>query len=143
MRGPLEAHAAGLAAYLAELGYQRGSIHRHLRMTGRLSQWMEERGLVPGELTDEAVAPFAVMMRAAGSSRMSVCGLASALSFLRGQGVIPAVALRWSGHAELLEDYRVHLARERGLAAGTVENKLRVAREFLDEKGAGPGSCAS
>jgi site-specific recombinase XerD len=139
VRGPLETHAAGLAAHLAELEYQRGSIQRHLRMMGRLSQWMEERGLVPGELTDEAVAPFAEMMRAAGSSRMSVCGLASALSFLRGQGVIPAVALRWSGHAELLEDYRVHLARERGLAAGTVENKLRVAREFLDEAGGGAG----
>jgi integrase/recombinase XerD len=139
VRGPLETHAAGLAAHLAELGYQRGPVQRHLRMMGRLGQWMEERGLVPGELTDEAAALFAEMMRAAGSSRMSVCGLASALSFLRGQGVVPAVAPRWSGHAELLEDYRVHLARERGLAAGTVENKLRVAREFPDEAGDGAG----
>jgi len=139
VRGPLETHAAGFAAHLSELGYQRGSIQRHLRMMRRLSQWMEERGLAPGELTAEAVAPFAEIMRASGSGRMSVCGLASALSFLRGQGVMPAVVPRWSGHAGLLEDYRVHLARERGLAAGTVDNKLRVAREFLDEAGGGAG----
>lgn len=68
---------------------------------------------------------------------MSVCGLALALSFLRGQDVMPAVVPQCSGHAELLEDYRVHLARERGLAAGIVDNNLRVAREFLDEAGSG------
>ena len=54
MRGPLEVHAAGVAAHLAELGYQHGSVQRHLRMMGRLSQWMAEHGLAPGELTAEA-----------------------------------------------------------------------------------------
>lgn len=137
VRGPLEVHAAGFAAHLAGLGYQRGSVQQHLQMMGRLSQWMAGHGLAPGELTAEAVAPFAEIMRAAGSSPRSVCGLASALSFLRGQGVIPVVAPRWSGHAGLLEDYRAYLARDQGLAAGTVDNKLRVAREFLDEAGSG------
>src|SRR5258708_3607773 len=67
VRGPLEMYAAGFATHLAELGYQRGSIQRHLRMMGRLSQWMAEHGLAPGELTAEAAAPFAEIMRAAGS----------------------------------------------------------------------------
>jgi Phage integrase family len=86
VRGPLKMHAAGFAAHLAELGYQHGSVQRHLRMMGRLSQWTAAHGLAPGELTAEAVAPFAELMRAAGSSRMSVCGLASAIPRMSSAG---------------------------------------------------------
>lgn len=137
MRGPLAVYARGLAVQLAEQGYQWPSIRRHVQMMGRLSEWLDGRGLSAGGLTPEGVAQFTEIMHATRRGSMPVCGLASTLSFLRDQGAVPAITPERTEHSGLLDAYRVHLLEERGLAAGTVRNKLRVAGEFLDELGSG------
>jgi integrase/recombinase XerD len=137
VRGPLAVHARGFAVQLSEQGYRWPSIRRHVQMMGRLSEWMEGRGLCAGGLTAECVAQFTEIMHATMRGSMPVCGLASSLSFLRDHGAVPVITPERTGHSVLLDAYRVHLLEERGLAAGTVCNKLRVAGEFLDEVGSG------
>jgi site-specific recombinase XerD len=132
--GPLAEHAAGFAGYLAGAGYTPLSAANQVRLLAHLSRWMEGRGLVPGELAGERLGEFLAARREAGYyGWLSERGLAPALGFLRGLGVVPEPerAAPTGAVDMLLGRYRAYLETERGLAAGTVRYYLDEARGFL------------
>jgi integrase/recombinase XerD len=133
--GPLQAHARGFSEQLTELGYTRLSAADQLRLMAHLSRWLASRGLGAGQLTPQRAEQFLCARRRAGyASRRSQRGLTPLLGFLRRQGVTPlpmppacTPAQRMAG------DYRIYLAQERGLVAGTIRRYVRDAELFLTE----------
>ena len=132
--GPLEALAAGFGEELAGLGFAPLSAANHLWVMAHLSRWLGKRGLGPDELTCERVDEFLADRRAAGYVHWrSARGLAPLLGYLRRVGAVPGLAAaRPDGPLEVLAgDYERYLVAERGLAASTVERRMRSARRFL------------
>jgi site-specific recombinase XerD len=108
-----------------------------LRLMARLSDWLEDRYLEPGDLTEERVDAFLADRRSDGYVHfLSRRGLAPLLEHLRGLGVMPApVETVVSGPAEeLLERYRAFLVDERGLVASTVRYYLAEARLLMSTR---------
>ena len=133
--GPLAEHAEGFGELLAGLGYTPLSAANQLRVMARLSRWLAERGLGPGDLTAERVDAFLAWCRASGyTCWLSVRGLGPLLGFLRGLGVAPGPRCDRPATAGecLLGRYRAYLAGERGLAASTIGRYVAEARLFLD-----------
>jgi site-specific recombinase XerD len=135
MTGPLAPFADGYALELSERGYTPLTVVKQLRQVGRLSRWLETRGLTVAELSAERVEQFVAFQRAGGRHRASWSrpGLLCLLEVLRGLGVLAA-----EGPAEaasptevLLACFERHLLTERGLAAGTVRGYVRHARRFV------------
>lgn len=133
--GPLAGYADGFAARLADLGYTPLSAANQLRVMARLSRWLAERGLGPGDLSADRVEAFLGWCRARGyTCWLSARGVAPLLGFLRGLGVAPGPRCESPATAAeaLLGRYRTYLARERGLAASTIGYYSAEARLFLD-----------
>jgi integrase/recombinase XerD len=132
--GPLAGHAEGFGCLLAGLGYTPLSAANQLRVMARLSRWLAERGLGPADLSADRVEAFLAWCRARGyTGWLSVRGLEPLLGFLRGLGVAPGPCCVPPATAadELLGRYRSYLARERGLAVGTIGYYAAEARLFL------------
>ena len=133
--GPLQGHARGFSEQLTELGYTRLSAADQLRLMAHLSRWLASRGLDAGQLTPQRAEQFLRARRRAGhASRLSQRGLTPLLGYLRGQGVTPQPMPAASTPVQqMVGDYRVYLAQERGLAAGTIRRYVRDAGLFLTE----------
>jgi integrase/recombinase XerD len=146
MTGPLAAFADAYAAELRERGYTPLSIVNELRQVGRLSGWLEARGLSAADLSGERVEQFLAWQRAGGRHRCqwSRPGLACLLAVLRGLGVLAAEepAPERSPADLLVASFERYLLAERGLAAGTASGYARHARRFLDGFAAGGGVAA-
>ena len=133
--GPLQAHAPGFSEQLTELGYTRLSAADQLRLMAHLSRWLSSRGLGAGQLTPQRAEQFLRARRRAGhASRRSQRGLTPLLDYLRGQGATPqTVPPAYTPVQRMVEDYRIYLAQERGLVAGTIRRYQRDAGLFLTE----------
>ncbi len=132
--GPLADYAGGFAAELARRGYRPGSVACHLRLMAQLSRWLQARGLDGGGLTPGAVDSFLAARREAGHAAGVAAGsLEPLLGFLRVAGVAPGwVPRAAAGPADaLLACYAGWLARERGLAATTIERNVGLVRPFV------------
>ena len=133
VNGPLAPYAAGFAEELVGLGYARRSVETHLYLMSQLSRWLEESGLTPGELGSEQMVEFLKANRATGRRfPRSADGLKPLLGYLRRVDVaFPLVAPARTAGEELVERFGAYLARERGLAAGTIVGYQHAARLFL------------
>lgn len=134
--GPLQAYARGFSERLTELGYTRLSAAGQLRLMAHLSRWLASRGLGAGQLTPQRAEQFLRARRRAGhASRRSLRGLAPLLGYLRGQGVSPqpVAPAACTPVQRMVGDYRIYLAQERGLVAGTIRRYVRDAGLFLTE----------
>jgi integrase/recombinase XerD len=134
VQGPLAGYADGFAARLADLGYTPLSAANQLRVMARLSRWLAERGLGPGDLSADRVEAFLGWCRARGyTCWLSVRGLGPLLGFLRGLGVAPGPRCDppVSPTGVLLGRYRAYLAGERGLAGSTIGYYVAEARLFV------------
>lgn len=133
VQGPLAPYAAGFREELASRGYAVRSAEAHLLLMARLSRWVEQMPLDPGDLGPAQLDEFLSWNYAAGYRfPKSARGAMPLLVFLRGLEVVPepsAPAL--SASERLLERFRVHLATERGLAEGTICNYVHAGRLFL------------
>lgn len=132
--GPLAPYAHGFAAELTRQGYTLLSAANQLRLMAHLSRWLHAAGLNPAELTEDDVEAFLSVRRGQGyTCWLSRRGVTPMLTFLRGEGVLPAaVAARRCGPVdELLADYRSYLLVERGLAASTVRYYEVEVRRFV------------
>jgi len=122
---------------LRSQGYTRLSAETQLRLLAHLSRWLDEEGISPEELTPEVGQRFLEARRAAGYvTFVSSRSLAVPVAYLRRRGVSPEpvlVPVRPEVDA-LLERYSTYLVDERGLAAGTVNYYLELARLFLAER---------
>ncbi len=125
-------YAPGFGGHLRELGYVPSSAEDHLRLMAHLSRWLEEEREEPAGLTPELVGRFVGARRAGYVKLTSRRALTPLLDYLRGLGVVHDARVDASTAVDgLLADYREYLVRERGLAAGTVRLRERVARLFL------------
>jgi site-specific recombinase XerD len=139
--GALAQHAPGFLASLVAVGYKRAPAASQLRLLAQLSRWLEEEGLVPGQLSSAEVRRFLAARRAAGyTSHCSPKALEPLLGYLCELGVVPPAEAPVLSAAELLlERYRDYLTVERGLAAGTARGYVDLVRPFVASRLDGSG----
>ena len=139
MTGPLAPFVEGYSAELRARGYTPLTTVNELRQVGRLSRWLESRGLSAAELSVDRVKQFLIWQRAGGRHRAewSRPGLLCLLEVLDGLGVLAGEkpALENSPVDLLLVSFERYLASERGLAAGTIVGYVWHARWFLEGLG--------
>jgi site-specific recombinase XerD len=131
----LAPYAAGFVVELVGRGYRPRSVRGQLELMAHLSRWLAEQGLEPGGLTQETAERFLAVRRERDVSLRSWRALGPLIGYLRGLGVIPDRVVSADTPVErLLLHYRDYLVRERGLTAGSVAHRERVARLFLAER---------
>ena len=136
MRGPLADFTVGFAQELDRRGYPRERVTRHLQLFAHLSRWLEREGLAAEELNQERVAEYLETRRAQGYAEVpSQRWVTTLLGWVPGLTLVPATTDGPKSPVEtVLEDYRHHLAAERGLSAGTIRGYVEVARCFLSHR---------
>src|SRR5215472_9647827 len=133
MSGPLAPFAGRYRHELRTRGYAVRTAVNELRQVGRLSRWLEDRGLGACDLSREEIEEFLAFQRRSGRLRsQSRPGLLRMLGLLQARGVaIEAPAPPPSAAELLLSSFERYLLIERGLAAGTVVGYLAHAGRFL------------
>ncbi|MET7844737.1 tyrosine-type recombinase/integrase [Streptomyces sp. NPDC005356] len=132
--GPLAPFADGFRIRLELLGYAREPQVVHLRLMTHLSCWLGERGLDGSALTAPLVAGFVADRRAGGHrTARSARSLRPLLEYLREASAAPQPVREKPADAVevVLAEYASHLARERGLAAVTIERSTDLVRPFV------------
>jgi site-specific recombinase XerD len=133
--GQLGPQVEGYRAWLAHRGYTTQTIRNMLADLGRLGRWMSGEGLVTAKLDEDAMAAFLAARQAAGRRRaVGPRAMMPLLSYLREAGITPAAKPPQTPLGALLGEYRMWLARERGLAAATVLRYESTARRFLQQQ---------
>ena len=137
IEGPLAPLATGIAGQLEALGYAPSTAAGHMYLVGRLSRFLQQRGLLAGELSTEVVEEFFRDLHAHhGSSWPTPRTFRWLVGYLVDIGVMqpppPAPPRSWEG--EVVDRYRRYLLDERGLARKTVVARERTARLFLAER---------
>lgn len=137
MDGALAPWASDMAHELERLGYSRRTAAVLMKLAGRLSHWMEERGFDVGELNAEVIEDFFGSLRAEGGwFRPTARTLGWLASYLQQIGAMPMPVppAPQSWEEELTERYRRYLVNERGLVVETVQQRVHVAQQFLAEQ---------
>lgn len=134
--GPLAGFAAGYEVWLAGRGICRRAIRDRLWQLWYLSEWLDGRGLLAGDLDQGRAEEHLAERRAAGCVEwVAPSSLRLLLEYLREIGVVPSQTDLPAGPLDrLLVDYREFLVLERQLAARTVAGCERVARAFLEDR---------
>jgi integrase/recombinase XerD len=128
-RGPLQDLAPVFRDELARRGYSDVSATRHLRVMAQLSRWIERKGVAVPELTADVIGEFLDHQRSTGHEvGRAGSGLSMLLGLLAPMG--PSVPVK-NGGAGLSGRYAGYLARERGLADGTVVKYMQIVDIFL------------
>ena len=132
--GPLAEHENGYRAWLVELGYKPKSMGVLVGLVGRLSIWMDHRGLDVGDLCGAVVEEFLTDLRAGGGwFQPSVATLGSFLDYLRDAGAVgfevPPVPVTAS--EETIKAFGHFLEFERGLTPGAIRTYVWVSTAFL------------
>ncbi|MCP5110475.1 MAG: integrase, partial [bacterium] len=112
MEGPLAPWAAGMGECLKTLGYAPSTVAAHVRLAGRLSRFLQERGLSAAELSSEVVGTFFEQLRARHGSRgPTPKSLVWLIEYLRELGVVavPLAPAPQSRGEDLVERYRRYL----------------------------------
>jgi integrase/recombinase XerD len=100
---------------------------------GHLSRWLAEEELQPSAFTVDVVDRFRRVRRESHSHLSGARGLDQLLGYLRRVGAVPAPPGPDSSFERVVTEYREYLVSERGLVAGSVVLRERVARLFLGE----------
>ena len=133
--GQLGPQVEGYRAWLAHRGYTPQTVRNMLADLGRLGRWMSREGLVTAQLDEDTMAAFLAARQAGGRRRdLGPRAMMPLLSYLREAGVAPAAKPPQTPLEGLLGEYRIWLARERGLAAATVLRYEGTARRFLQQQ---------
>jgi integrase/recombinase XerD len=133
VEGLLAPCASGFRLWLAERGYRPSTVEDQVWLMAHLSRWLDEQGMEPSALTTQAAERFQRARRERYSHLTGARALRPLLGYLRGLGLVPEPACLDTPVERLLVDYRDYLVRERGLVAGSVRLRERVARVFLAE----------
>jgi integrase/recombinase XerD len=145
MTGPLVPFVDAYTRELKERGYTPLTAVIQLRQAGRLSCWLETKGLAATDLSREGIEEFLTFQRAGGRHRAqrSRPGLLCLLDVLWAEGVATTekAAVAASPTDVLLASFEHYLLTERGLTPGTVRGYVSHARRFLGALS--PGALAS
>jgi site-specific recombinase XerD len=133
--GQLGPQVEGYRAWLTRRGYTPQTVRNMLADLGRVGRWMSREGLVTAQLDEDVMAAFVAAWQAADRRRApGPRAMIPLLSYLREAGVAPAAKPPPTPLEGLLGEYRIWLARERGLAAATVLRYENTARRFLQQQ---------
>lgn len=139
--GPLVPFAEGFRARLVALGHPQSSLKHYLVVMGQLDRWLAAEGRGAEELTPALAQQFLDDRRAAGKPRVpTLAGLTPLFEHLIERGVLAPVAAESTPLDDLLDGYRHHLVRDRGLTDTTVRRYLSFARRFLRARARRPGA---
>lgn len=134
VEGPLASFADGLRGYLAVGGYALDTVRDHVHLLAELSDWLSARDMTVGDLTESVAEEFLRARRATGL-RIGVTerALAPTLRYLRSLQAVPQPSSRApvTFQEVALEQYRRHLAGERGATEGTIKHSLPVQAAYL------------
>jgi len=131
--GPLEPFRDGFRGFLIAEGYAPKSIELRLALFSHVSRWMGERGLAPSGLAAVGEEFFRERRRRY-SWLTTPRSLAPLRRYLAAIGVVSVDSVPRTAPApaeELIERYRRHLERERGLTAGSIELYLVQVHRLL------------
>ncbi|WP_131784512.1 site-specific integrase [Protofrankia symbiont of Coriaria ruscifolia] len=135
MSGPLAVYADGYATWLSAQGYAVSVVAVHLRLLVQAGRWLSAHGVAVAALDESAAEQIIAWRHAAGRSlRVRAGRFGPLLAFLRSVGAVPPAAASTPSADPvevLLASYAAYLARERGLAAKTVDRDVRTVRPFL------------
>ena len=131
--GPLAGYAPGFRMWLTERGYHPSSVEDQAFLMGHLSRWLTEEELQPSAFTVDVVEQFRKVRRGTHSHLSGARGMDQLLGYLRGVGAVPEPWVPDSLVERLVAEYREYLVSERGLVAGSVVLRERVARLFIAE----------
>jgi site-specific recombinase XerD len=135
MTGPLAPYEDTIWITLLANGYARLSARNLLGVAAHLSRWLDAQRLSPQELSASRIEAFLRHRRARGyTCWLGPRCLEPILDPLRAEGVVA-----WpepppedtSPLASLWRELETYLVEDRGLAAGTVADRLRVARRLF------------
>lgn len=135
IEGPLAPWATGIADQLKTLGYAPSTAERHMQLVGRLSRFLQQRGLTD-QLSSEVVEEFFRDLHVHhGSSWPTPKAFRWLVEYLIDIGVAPPPlpARPQSWEEAVVDRYRRYLLDERGLARKTVVARERTALLFLAE----------
>ena len=114
-------------------GYAPKSVELHSFLLADLNRWMDDRGLSVPDLSRDVVEDYFTARRARRSWFTTSRSLAPLLAYLHSIRLGPSEPGRHVSVGpvdQLVEEYRLHLVRDRGLAAGSVELYLAQVRRF-------------
>lgn len=133
VQGPLKCLADRFRVALTAAGYTPLSAANQLRLMAHVSRWMASESFSVTDLTDELLDRFLVVRRAAGyTCWLTRRGLIPLVGVLRSEGGMPPAAVPEQTALDLLlAEFAEFLEQERGLAAVTIEHRVRTARTFL------------
>jgi integrase/recombinase XerD len=131
--GPLAGYAPGFRLWLTDRGYHPSSVEDQAFLMGHLSRWLTEEGLQPAALAGDVVEQFRKDRRETHSHLSGARGMDQLLGYLRGAGAVPEPFVADSSVERLIAEYREYLLSERGLVAGSIVLRERVARLFLGD----------
>jgi site-specific recombinase XerD len=132
--GPLSSYLDTFAQKLSDYGYATDTGQEQLRTIARLSRWMSRHDFQTQDFDEQVVARFLQEQRRQGYvQRNEPKTLALFLEHLRQEGVVdrPAPSVVEDRLGQLQLDFERYLRQERGLAAATIVNYLRISRTFL------------
>jgi integrase/recombinase XerD len=114
VEGALVPWAAGIAGRLESLGYRPTTIVHQLRLVGKLSRFLHQRGLAASELTGEVVEEFVGDLRGRGSSKPTAKSLVWLVELCVEIGVATETSLPTprTEQEELVDRYRRYLVDE-------------------------------
>lgn len=138
--GPLAPFAEGFRVRLAVMGYTRDRQAVHLRLMAQVSSWLSEHELDCSALDASLVGEFVCERRSCGCrDARSPRSLGPLLEYLQELGAVrqPTPKQPTGPVDTMLADYAGYLARERGLAAGTIERHVSLVWPFLTGRVAG------
>jgi integrase/recombinase XerD len=140
--GPLAAYVAGYQTELRRLGYTESPVRKHFYLLARLSRWLGQQGMGAADVATPRVEPFFAARRAAGVANLRTArSLAPFIAYLREAGALtgPDARLPLTASQQLAASFAAYLARERGLAEGTIRFYARIAAMLAESRPADAG----
>lgn len=132
--GPLIGFVGGFTAELTGQGYTDLSLANQLRLVADLSRWLEGRRMGLEGLTPEVVEQFLAKRRRTHTQFVSRRAVAPLLGYLEAVGAVPSRGPAEPPRSELLHRYERYLVDQRQVTVDTVNHRLRVADEFLQDR---------
>ena len=136
--GPLAAYIKRFAGSLSKQGYALDSIHRQVFIATCFSQWLKHKGVALRSITFEHPPRYLrYRARRVRPSQGDAAALRHLLTFLRGEGAIPAEkvsARRFTPVERCTEAYELYLREVRGLAKATIVNYVPFVCLFLKDQ---------
>ncbi len=131
-QGPLGEHIDAFAARLVEQGFPRLTGRFQIRVVADFSRWLERRRIPVVEIDASVIERYGADYRrkyAFWSHRPPI--LHRFIGMLNQAGVIPAADSTVSPIQQEIEQFRLYLRQERGLAERTIPNIVDWAGRFI------------